>query len=147
MPATSPRIYLTIPDEELADAIRRIGLGSGMSSSAVVVQMLTRQRNALLSLADAMDKARAIQGPVALALKALLATDEQELDTMAAEAMGKLDQLHMILDQAMEEQGVEAPARRPQEGRAGASSAHSQQPRKRQGPPPFNKGVRSDPNA
>jgi len=137
MPATSPRIHVTV-DEELADAIRRIGLGSKMSSSAVVGQMLARQRNALLSLADAMDKARALQGPLSGALAAVLGRSEADLDSMAGEAMAELDALHLVLDQALEEAGVETPARRPQEGRAGVSSARSQQIQ----PPLTNKGAR-----
>jgi len=104
--------------------------------------MLTRQRNALLSLADAMDKARALQGPLSGALAAVLGRSEADLDAMEGEAMAELDALHLVLDQALEEAGVEAPARRPQEGRAGASGAASQPPQKRQAPPYINKGVR-----
>lgn len=140
MPAVSPRIYVSL-DPELADAIRRIGLGSGMSQSAVVGHMLAKQRHALLSLADAMDKARAIQGPLSGALAAVLGRSESDLDSMADEAMAELDALHLVLDQAMQEQGVEAPPRRPQGERGGASA--SSQPSGKTGAPPYiNKGVR-----
>ena len=71
MPTAKPRIFVTL-DPELADAIRRIGLGSKMSQSAFIAEILNGQRHALLSLADAMDKARAIQGPLSGALAAVL---------------------------------------------------------------------------
>lgn len=141
MPATSPRIYVTLPDEELADGIRRIGLGAGISASAVVGAILAQQRQALLSLADAMDKARAIQGPLSGALTAVLGRSEADLNAMAHEAMGALDELHLVLDQALEEAGVEAPPRRPQ-GERGGASAPSQQPVRKRAPPYINKGVR-----
>lgn len=137
----SPRIFVTL-DDDLADAIRRIGLGTGMSQSAVIGQMLDKQRHALLSLADALDKARSLSGPLSGALAAVLGRSEAGLDEMSHEAMAELDALHLVLDQAMEEQGVETPARRPQGGRAGASAPHSQPPTPQAAPPYINKGVR-----
>jgi len=137
VPTAKPRIFVTL-EPDLAEAIRRIGLGSGMSASAVIGQMLERQRDALLSLGDAMDKARAIQGPLSGALAAVLGRQEAELDQDMHHAMGELDKLHLVLDQALEEAGVETPARRLQDERAGASSAGSQQIQ----PPLNNKGAR-----
>lgn len=134
----NPRIFVTL-DPDLADAIRRIGLGSSMSQSAVIGMLLDKQRDALLSLADAMDKARAIQGPLAGALAAVLGNSESEMDAMEAEAMSKLDELHLVLDEAMERQGAEAPPRPSKGGERGGASAHSQQIQ----PPLTNKGARN----
>lgn len=137
MPTTKPRVFVTL-DPDLADAIRRIGLGSGMSQSAVIVQMLNGQRQALLSLADAMDKARAIQGPLSGALAAVLGRSEAELDSMADEAMSKLDDLHLVLDQAMDELGADLPARSSAGGERAGGSARSKPIQ----PPLTNKGAR-----
>ena len=138
MPTAKPRIFVTL-DPELADAIRRIGLGSKMSQSAFIAEILNGQRHALLSLADAMDKARAIQGPLSGALAAVLGRSESDLDGMSDEAMSKLDELHLVLDQAIEEQGAEPPARSSEGGRRAGGSALSDPIQ----PPLINKGARN----
>ena len=137
MPTTKPRIFVTL-EPDLADAIRRIGLGSKMSQSAFIAQMLEGQRDALLSLADAMDKARAIQGPISGALSAVLGRSESDLDSMSDEAMSKLDELHLVLDQAIENQGAEPPARSSEGGRRAGGSARSEAIQ----PPLTNKGAK-----
>lgn len=137
----NPRIFVTL-DPDLADAIRRIGLGTGQSQSAVIASMLIQQRDVLMETADLVDKARALAVPLSGALGAVFAKAEKQAQEMALEAMGKLDEAHLVLDQALEDQGVEAPPRPSDRGERGGVSAPSQQPGRKGAPPYINKGVR-----
>lgn len=98
MPATSPRIQVTV-DDELADAIRRIGLATGRSQSGVIGWVLAAQREALLQLAGVLDLARQVEGQVGSALQVELTRMEADTLAAAAQAREQLDMARVLLEE------------------------------------------------
>lgn len=101
MPATSPRIQVTV-DDELADAIRRIGLATGRSQSGVIGWVLAAQRDALLQLADLVDLARQVEGQLGSALQVELTRMEADTNAAAAQAREQLDMARVLLEEERE---------------------------------------------
>ncbi len=103
MPATSPRIQVTV-DDELADAIRRIGLATGRSQSGVIGWVLASQREALLQLAGVLDLARQVSGPLNTALQVELTQMESDVTAAAAQAREQLDMARVLLEEERQRQ-------------------------------------------
>ena len=129
----NPRIFVTV-DEELADAIRRIGRATDQSQSSVIGSVLDAQRQVLLQLADTLDKARALAMPLSGPLRVSLGEGEDAVGKLAHDAQAQLDQLNLDLDAELERQGIEPPERAPRGDRGGGRSGGEQ-------PPYINKGA------
>jgi len=106
----NPRIFVTV-DEDLADAIRRIGLGTGQSQSGVIGWVLASQREVLLQLAEVLDLARQVAGPLATPLQIELTKMETDVKEAAAQAQDQLDAARALLEEERDRQELLARGR------------------------------------
>ena len=88
----SPRIYVSL-DPELHEIVRRIAVGSGQSASGYISSMLSEQREVLSQIADAIDHARKLSGPISGSLTVALAKGEDRAQRALFEGQEALDEL------------------------------------------------------
>lgn len=134
----NPRLQVVLPEEVYRD-LARIARYSDQTMSGLVASMVVEGAEVLHQLADTLEQAHGLSVKLPGAVQAKLAAIERTLEDAKDEAQEGLDLIQNEVAAHVEENGAEAPARRPQEGRAGASAA-----RARRGEPPYiNKGVKS----